>query len=187
VTPPDFERPRGLFEYGLPRVMRRLLADRSPEAFLDAGVTYNQFVEGCLAIAGYRMWNEMFHDLGVFPGLQEGLTLTQRDERRHIAYGTYLCRRLIARDPDLFEFAQRRMLELQDNYLRALPRADGNGSKGDGGGYGDGGFQAFVDNVVKQVPRRIAILERARSLTPDEAEFGTGAEEAEAELETVAR
>ena len=42
LSMPAADEPRtALFEYELPRVMRRLLHDRSPEAFLDAGVTYN--------------------------------------------------------------------------------------------------------------------------------------------------
>ena len=41
-----------IFGVELQRVMTRLDNDRSPEAFLDCGITYNQFIEGCLAIAG---------------------------------------------------------------------------------------------------------------------------------------
>jgi len=69
----DEEQPNGLFESILPRTMRRLLTDRSPEAFLEASVTYNQFIEGCLAIAGYRMWGQMFDQFGVLPGLRAGI------------------------------------------------------------------------------------------------------------------
>lgn len=194
VTPPDRERTQGLFEHFLPRVMRRLLTDRSPEAFLDAAVTYNQFVEGCLAIAGYRMWNYMFDQFGVLPGIRQGLTFVQRDERRHIAYGTFLARRLIAANPELFEFARKRMYELRDGYYTAArpgaqavgsPNGGGNGQAA--GGYGDGGdpddaFLPFLQNVVKQVDRRVVIMEKAKALSPDQAERGTGSEEAEEEL-----
>ena len=78
----DPENLNGMFEKELPRVMRRVLTDHSPEAILDASVTYNQFVEGCLAIAGYHAWTQMFNQFGILPGLQQGLVLTQRDERR---------------------------------------------------------------------------------------------------------
>ena len=135
VRLPDPEQPNGLFESILPRTMRRVLTDRSPEAYLDCSVTYNQFIEGCLAIAGYRMWKQMFDNFGVMPGLREGLGHVQADERRHIAYGTYLCRRLIARHNELAEFAVDRMYDLRDMYLEISPagRAAGgiptNGSK----------------------------------------------------------
>jgi hypothetical protein len=193
---PEPHEPReGLFEMELPRVMRRLLTDRSPEAFLDAGVTYNQFVEGCLALAGYRVWAGMFDQFGVLPGLREGLALVQKDERRHIAYGTYMCRRLIASDPSLIDFAKQRMYALRDFYFEqmappvAAANGDGDGNgHAPGGGYGGGPaalFSPFADHAVKQVDRRIAVMEKAVSLSVEDAERGAGAEEAEAELETV--
>jgi ribonucleoside-diphosphate reductase beta chain len=132
VTPPDPDRPNGLFESILPRVMRRLLTDRSPEAFLEASVTYNQFIEGCLAIAGYRMWGQMFSSFGVLPALQKGIGFIQDDERRHIAYGTYLCRRIISEHPELAEFGADKMYDLRDMYIRDFgaemsDNGDGNG------------------------------------------------------------
>jgi ribonucleoside-diphosphate reductase beta chain len=126
----DTEQRDGLFEAILPRVMRRVLTDRSPEAFLDCSVTYNQFIEGCLAIAGYKMWKQMFDSFGVMPGLREGLGHVQDDERRHIAYGTYLCRRIIAKDNDLAEFAVEKMYDLRDMYVGVSPAARRNGNGG---------------------------------------------------------
>jgi ribonucleoside-diphosphate reductase beta chain len=123
VKLPDPEQPDGLFESILPRTMRRVMTDRSPEAFLDCSVTYNQFIEGCLAIAGYKMWKQMFDAFGVMPGLREGLGHVQDDERRHIAYGTYLCRRIIAKHNDLAEFAAERMYDLRDMYVGVGPVA----------------------------------------------------------------
>lgn len=131
VKLPDAEQPNGLFESILPRTMRRVLTDRSPEAFLDCSVTYNQFIEGCLAIAGYRMWKQMFDSFGVMPGLREGLGHVQADERRHIAYGTYLCRRIIAKHNDLAELAVERMYDLRDVYIEVSPAVRALGTNGD--------------------------------------------------------
>jgi ribonucleoside-diphosphate reductase beta chain len=103
---------RGIFDGPLTRVMRRLDTDRSPQALLDASIIYNQFVEGVLAIAGYQRWDETFRRLGRLPGLEAGLKLTQRDERRHIAYGTYLARRILAENPELWEWLERRWAKL---------------------------------------------------------------------------
>ncbi|MEX0874491.1 MAG: R2-like ligand-binding oxidase [Actinomycetota bacterium] len=135
VRLPDPEQPDGLFESILPRTMRRVLTDRSPEAFLDCSVTYNQFIEGCLAIAGYKMWKQMFDTFGVMPGLRKGLGHIQDDERRHIAYGTFLCRRIISENNELAEFAAERMYDLRDHYLEVSPVARAAGgipSNGDG-------------------------------------------------------
>ena len=98
----------GLFDGVLTKVMRRLDTDQSPEAILDATLVYNQLVEGVAAINGYRRWDETFRKIGKLPGLEAGLKLTQRDERRHIAYGTYLGRQILAEHPELWEFVERR-------------------------------------------------------------------------------
>jgi ribonucleoside-diphosphate reductase beta chain len=147
VTPPDPDRSDGLFEKILPRLMRRLLTDRSPEAFLDASVTYNQFIEGCLAIAGYRMWGQMFDNFGVLPALRKGIGHIQDDERRHIAYGTYLCRRIIAEHNELAEYAVARMDKLRDMYIGLLTD-DGIEISTNGNG---NGHRKNAEEVIKMV------------------------------------
>ncbi len=155
---PDPEQPDGLFEKILPLTMRRVLTDRSPEAFLDCSVTYNQFIEGCLAIAGYKMWKAMFDQFGVMPGLREGLGHIQDDERRHIAYGTYLCRRIIAENPELAEFAVERMYDLRDMYLEVSPVARAAG-----------GVPANGDAPKKNRLSAEQIIEHARKQAEDYA------------------
>jgi ribonucleoside-diphosphate reductase beta chain len=185
IEPPDPEQRHGIFESEVPTAMRALLWDHSPWAFLNASVTYNQFVEGCLAIAGYRTWAEAFTRLGVLPGLREGLRLVQRDESRHLAYGTYLCRRIIAEDPGLAEPAVQRLQELHDGYRamavgpRPLDRAPG-----DAAGYGRP-MTTFPDYVAEQVEQRVQLLRRAVGLSSREVEEGAGAEEAEARLADI--
>lgn len=191
IEPLKTEERHFMFQNELPRVMRRLINDRSNEALLDAAVTYNQFVEGCLAIAGYKVWGEMFEQFGVLPALREGLILIQRDERRHIAYGTYLCRRILSEDPGLFEFAKGRMTWLRDNYFGAL-RVPGYGDTPEDDGSGNGqistiaaSFAPFIEYVQTQVVRRTEVLSKARELGTEEALTGSGVEEQEEELERV--
>ncbi len=105
---------RRVFDEELPRAMGRLDTDRSPEAFLDASLTYNHFVEGVLAMTGYYAWDRMFSMQDIFPGMRAGLELVQRDERRHLAYGTYLCRRIVAEHPETWPFVEKRMGELRE-------------------------------------------------------------------------
>jgi ribonucleoside-diphosphate reductase beta chain len=150
----DEEQPNGLFESILPRKMRRLLTDHSPEAFLDASVTYNQFIEGCLAIAGYRMWNQMFDGFGVLAGLREGIVHIQADERRHIAYGTYLCRRIIAADNSLAEYGVDVMYELRDMYIQSFPGMQR--AFGDGNGNGQGPSRASAEEIITEARKRAA-------------------------------
>jgi len=109
---------RCVFDDELPRSMARLDGDRSPEAFLDASLTYNHFVEGVLAMTGYWAWDRMFQMQDAFPAMRAGLGLVQRDERRHLAYGTYLCRRIVAEHPETWAFVEWRMAELRELGLR---------------------------------------------------------------------
>jgi ribonucleoside-diphosphate reductase beta chain len=180
IEPPDPERRQGIFESEVPTTMRALLRDHSPWAFLNAAVTYNQFVEGCLAIAGYRVWARAFAHMGVLPGLRDGLALVQRDESRHIAYGTYLCRRIIAADPGLAEPAVQRLQDLHERY-RATAPDQGRAGRRPGGDAGYGSpTPTFPDYVAEQVEKRSQLLRRAVGLSSGEAERGAGAEEAEA-------
>ena len=118
------ERRVGVFDGVLTKVMRRLDTDRSPQAILDASIIYNQLVEGVMAIAGYLRWEETFRRLGKLPGLEAGLKLTQRDERRHIAYGTYLGRRILAENPELWGWLEQRWAELTAGFSGGYGAAD---------------------------------------------------------------
>jgi ribonucleoside-diphosphate reductase beta chain len=196
MPPIDRDRQAGLFERELPRVMRRLRVDHSPEAILDAGVTYNQFVEGCLALAGYKVWGHLFSTFGVMPGLQEGLGYVRTDESRHITYGTYLARRIIAENPELIDRARDRMYALRDGMLGGGGYGGGGGNGGSGAQGGNGGdraqegadalFAPFVKYALDQVERRVKILEKAVGLSATDAAAGLGAEEAEADAESAA-
>lgn len=134
----------GIFDGPLTAVMRRLDTDRSPQALLDASIIYNQFIEGVLAVAGYQRWDETFLRLGdKLPGLQAGLRLTQRDERRHIAYGTYLARRVLAENPGLWEWFEERWAKLTANLT---------------GGYGAGEGSTAQDGARQREARELAEL-----------------------------
>lgn len=163
-----------LFSGGLGEIMGRLDTDHSPEAFLDAALMYNQFVEGVLALAGYRAWNHLFASLGgdVLPGFQQGLSLVQKDERRHIAYGTYLIRRVVAEHPDSWAFVERRWNELTGPIMlladgfrerRAQREAEGRA------GYG----VVDIEFVVAQCARRLEMLRVSTGTTADDVEHST--------------
>jgi ribonucleoside-diphosphate reductase beta chain len=149
----------GLFDGVLTTVMRRLDTDQSPEAILDATLVYNQLVEGVAAITGYKRWNETFRRLGKLPGLEAGIKLTQRDERRHIAYGTYLGRQILAEHPELWEFTERRWKQLTDGF------AGGYGGAAD---QDSAGFDAAA--VTALIDRRLEALRVAVTMRPHDVE-----------------
>ena len=153
---------RGLFDGVLTKVMRRLDTDKSPEAILDATLIYNQLVEGVAAIAGYQRWNETFRRLGKLPGLEAGIKLTQRDERRHIAYGTYLGRQILAEHPELWEFVERRWARLTDGFVA------GYGSAGQEEQEAEADFDLAA--VKALLDRRLEALRVALTMRPEEVE-----------------
>ena len=161
------ERRPGVFDGALTRVMRRLDTDKSPQAILDASIIYNQLVEGVMAIAGYQRWDQTFRRIGKLPGLEAGLKLTQRDERRHIAYGTYLGRRVLAENPELWEWLEKRWAKLTAGFS--------------GGSYGAAGSQTtepqnevqradaeMMEQYQRLSKRRLEALAVARTMNVDE-------------------
>ncbi len=103
----------GLIFYGiLPDALNALRDDPSPAAQVKAAVVYNQVVEGVLAMTGYHAWRRTVEDRGILPGIQKVISLIGRDERRHMAWGTYTCRRHIAVDNSNWDVVQDTVNEL---------------------------------------------------------------------------
>ena len=90
----------------LPESMQRLETDPSPAAQVRAAVVYNQVVEGVLALTGYHSWRRATEKRNIMPGIQQVVTNIARDERRHMAWGTFTCRRHIAGDDSNWQVVQ---------------------------------------------------------------------------------
>ena len=87
-----------IFSQEQPKAMYALLDDPSPAAQIRASVTYNHIVEGCLALTGYYAWAKVCNSRSILPGMQELIKRIGDDERRHMAWGTFTCRRHVAAD-----------------------------------------------------------------------------------------
>lgn len=103
---------RALFYEELPASLRALDADPSPVNQVRASVTYNHMIEGSLALTGYFSWNRLCTQLGIFPGMQEIVRRIGDDERRHMAWGTFTCRRHVAADDTNWQVFSDRLNEL---------------------------------------------------------------------------
>jgi ribonucleoside-diphosphate reductase beta chain len=187
---------RRVFDEELPRAMGRLETDTSPEAFLDAALTYNHFVEGVLAMTGYWAWGRLFQVQDVFGGMKKGIELIQRDERRHLAYGTYICRRIVAEDPQAWTFVERRMEELRQLGLDFLAgtaeMAFGSVVKFTGMDEEQAaGMKAISDAITTEfqqfgeraLERRLAVIEVAKGSSVADVELGTVEEDVEEAIE----
>ena len=101
-----------IFTQELPASLYALEQDTSPRNQIRASVTYNHVIEGCLALTGYYSWQKVCTSRGILPGMQKIIKHIGDDERRHMAWGTFTCRRHVAADDDLWQVVQDRMGEL---------------------------------------------------------------------------
>ena len=110
---------RTIFYDELPDCLNALSSDSSPAAQIRASVTYNHVVEGMLALTGYYAWHKICVDRNILPGMQELVRRIGDDERRHMAWGTFTCRRHIAADDANWDVFEARMNELMPLALDA--------------------------------------------------------------------
>lgn len=111
---------RRIFYEELPASLRALHDDPSPANQVRASVTYNHVVEGTLALTGYYAWHKVCTMRGILPGMQRLIRQIGDDERRHMAWGTFTCRRHVAADDANWQLVQDRMSELLPHALTAV-------------------------------------------------------------------
>lgn len=153
-----------LFYQALPSALDRLMTDSSPQAQLQASITYNMIVEGVLAETGYHAFFTMLKKNGLMPGNTEGIQKLKQDESRHIAYGIFLISRIIAEHPHLWELAEQTMNELLMPAVGVIQEIFSH--------YNPVPFGLDIDEFVAyamgQFQKRIARIEDARGKTLDE-------------------
>jgi ribonucleoside-diphosphate reductase beta chain len=109
VDTPNYRR---IFYQELPESLDALRTDPSPAAQVRASVVYNHIVEGMMALTGYYLWHKICADRGILPGMQELVRRIGDDERRHMAWGTFTCRRHVAADDANWSVFEARMTEM---------------------------------------------------------------------------
>lgn len=160
---------RRIFYEILPEAMNTLLTDATPQAMARASAVYNMYVEGVLAETGYFSFRNGLGKLGKMPGLLRGVQYIATDESRHIGYGTYLLQRLISADPRLLDVVRSVLEELAQLPLnQGLPEREVTPF-----GVPTSLVQEYAQSRMQQ---RLAVLARALSLSPQEAERVTEAE-----------
>jgi ribonucleoside-diphosphate reductase beta chain len=108
----DLPAYRKIFYEELPESLDALSTDPSPAAQIRASATYNHVIEGMMALTGYYAWHRICVDRGILPGMQELVKRIGDDERRHMAWGTFTCRRHVAADERNWAVFEKRMNEL---------------------------------------------------------------------------
>jgi ribonucleoside-diphosphate reductase beta chain len=181
-----------IFTKELPDSLHALAADPSPRNQIRASVTYNHIVEGTLALTGYFAWAKVCTGRGILPGMQKLIKHIGDDERRHMAWGTFTCRRHVAADDALWDVVEERMQEL---LVPAMGVVTGTFELyGDEDPPFDVDMNEMAEYAMDKVGRRLGAIESARGAnlldidvdaTPEQLEEKFHAED-QAELATVA-
>jgi ribonucleoside-diphosphate reductase beta chain len=156
---------RRIFMEELPESLYALDVDTSPAAQIRASVTYNHVVEGCLALTGYFAWAKICHSRGILPGMQQIIKYIGDDERRHMAWGTFTCRRHVAADDANWDVVTARMQELLPPAVSLITEM--LTPFGEDAPFGIS-VQALADYAVDKVSRRLESIESARGRAVEE-------------------
>ena len=148
-----------IFNEELPESLHTLSIDPSPAAQVRASVTYNHFVEGTLALTGYYAWHKICVQRGILPGMQALIGHIAEDERRHMAWGTFTCRRHVAADDANWAVFESRMNELIP--LLVSFTGEGNAIYGDDVPFGIGPEELLNYSMDKGM-RRFGTIGSAR-------------------------
>ncbi|GAA10895.1 MULTISPECIES: R2-like ligand-binding oxidase [Gordonia] len=149
---------RRLFYEELPESLHALEHDASPRNQIRASVTYNHVIEGSLALTGYHAWQKVCTRFDIFPGMQKLIRFISDDERRHMAWGTFTCRRHVAADDSLWATVGERMDELLP---LALGMIDWVNQQFDEQPFGLDNNE-FLTYAADRAQRRLSAIESAR-------------------------
>jgi len=91
-----------LFDDSLRDVADRIKAKPDDlELFVEGIVTYHMVTEGVLAMPGQRIILDYTRDHGIYPGFNQGFSLVEQDEHRHIAFGVRFLKDVCAERPNM--------------------------------------------------------------------------------------
>jgi ribonucleoside-diphosphate reductase beta chain len=102
------------FDGGLREIANRIKAAPDDlDLFVEGICTYHLVIEGVLAMTGQRLILKYMEDHGLYPGFQEGFSMVERDEHRHIAFGVRFLQDVMQQDDARFRpIIERRVREL---------------------------------------------------------------------------
>jgi len=148
-----------IFTRELPDSLYALTRDPVPANQIRASVTYNHVVEGCLALTGYCGWGKVCSSRVILPGMQKIIKHIGDDERRHMAWGTFTCRRHVAADDNNWQVVQDRMGELMP--LAVATVESGASEFGDNPPFGIDPVE-MAAYAADKLTRRLGAIESAR-------------------------
>jgi ribonucleoside-diphosphate reductase beta chain len=116
------------FDAGLRETANRIKASPDDlDLFVEGICTYHLIIEGVLAMTGQRLILKYMEDHSLYPGFQQGFSLVERDEHRHIAFGVRFLKEMMVEDAGRFgSIVEQRVHELVPQAVRVFvpPYAD---------------------------------------------------------------
>jgi len=116
------------FDDGLRETANRIKAQPDDlDLFVEGICTYHLIIEGVLAMTGQRLILKYMEDHSLYPGFQQGFSLVERDEHRHIAFGVRFLQDVMEQDAARFRpIIEERVRELVPKAVRVFvpPYAD---------------------------------------------------------------
>lgn len=170
----------------LPEAMGRLDDDPSPAAQVRAAVVYNQVVEGVLALTGYHSWMRATAERGIMPGIQKLIGNIARDERRHMAWGTFTCRRHVAADDSNWQVVQDTLDEMLQPAMSLIEITFDEYEREGREFPFDITREELTEFAANQFGRRLEVIEAAKARSVVEVEGAEAEEELEDRLEAEA-
>ena len=169
---------RAIFYDELPTALGRLTDDPSPENQVRASVVYNHVVEGVLALTGYFVWNRACRAHGILPGMQQLIRHIGDDERRHMAWGTFTCRRHVAADDRNWDVVTEQMQALLPH---AIAQIEWTTRQFDGDPF-ELRLDGVMDYAAGHAMRRLRAIEAARGMPVDRIDLDYSPERLEEEF-----
>lgn len=171
---------RAIFYDALPNALHRLSGDPSPANQVRASVVYNHVVEGVLALTGYHVWNAACRSNGILPGLQQLIRSIGNDERRHMAWGTFTCRRHVAADDANWQIVQDEMQRLLPH---AITQIEWTTKQFDGDPF-DMKLDGVMEYAGNHALRRLGAIEGARGMSVAAIDLDYSPEQLEEQFHT---
>jgi ribonucleoside-diphosphate reductase beta chain len=116
------------FDGGLREVANRIKSSPDDlDLFVEGICTYHLIIEGVLAMTGQRLILKYMEDHSLYPGFQQGFSLVERDEHRHIAFGVRFLKDVMQQDAARFRpIIEQRVQDLVPKAVRVFvpPYAD---------------------------------------------------------------
>jgi ribonucleoside-diphosphate reductase beta chain len=168
-----------LFDDSLREIANRIKARPDDlELFVEGIVTYHMVTEGVLAMPGQRIMIEYTADHDLYPGFNEGFSLVEQDEHRHIAFGVRFLKDVCDERPEMKGVILRRLEELLPEAAEVFcpPEAD---DPSDFVSYGHHSSQiyGFAYQALKRRMAAIGIdIPSPERLMPGPVDFGGLAE-----------